>query len=339
VGHPVGQHDDFAPPEVGGQSPETGNLRNVLSSPKATEKSAMREIACAVCGSTQRKVLYRDTLARAHMRDGHVDPYSAHYQINQCLRCALQYSSPIFDSNEVQLMYRESEQGNIVAGQEANVRRTMELYYELARPFLRGHTRVLDIGCDIGLILDIARLDGFRELYGIEPVTVAAVEAEQVPGARISTRFYEQEKFAAQYFDLVTLIHVVDHLVDPIQILTKAYAELRPGGVILAVVHNAGSPLARFLGERFPPYNLYHHYFFSKVSLRRLFKRAGFEVLRVTPTYNCYSLQFFVHKVPVLPMAFKKAGSDALNLVGLADRPLTLSIGNIGIIARRPLEL
>lgn len=298
----------------------------------------MREIACAVCGSSQRKIIYPDTLQRAHVRDGHVDPYSAHYQINKCLRCGLQYSSPIFESNEVQLMYRESEQGNIVAGQETNVRRTMELYYDLVRPFLRNHTRMLDIGCDVGLLLDIGRLDGFRELYGIEPVTVAAQEAEQVPGAKISTRFYEQEAFPERYFDLITLIHVVDHLVDPINILTKAYAELQPGGVILAVVHNSGSPLAHVLKERFPPYNLYHHYFFSRVSLRRLFKRAGLEMLRITPTANCYSMQFFVQKVPMIPPALKRAGSDALKLVGLANRPLTLSIGNIGIIARRPLD-
>jgi 2-polyprenyl-3-methyl-5-hydroxy-6-metoxy-1,4-benzoquinol methylase len=297
----------------------------------------MRDIVCAVCGSSQRKVIYADTLKHAVFQDNRVDPYSAHYQINRCTRCGLRYSNPIFESTEVQMLYQESDQGNIVAGQEANVRRTMELYYQLAQPYIRERERFLDIGCDIGLLLDIARLDGFGELHGIEPVPVAATEARKTPGSTISTQFYEDEAYAPQSFDLITLIHVVDHLVDPINLLKKAYTELKPGGVIVAVVHNGGSLLAGVLGERFPPYNLYHHYFFSKLSLGRLFRRAGFEVIKVTPTYNCYSLEFFVHKIPVLPEAIKRASSTALHTARIANLPLTLPIGNIGVVARRPL--
>jgi 2-polyprenyl-3-methyl-5-hydroxy-6-metoxy-1,4-benzoquinol methylase len=300
----------------------------------------MRDIVCAVCGGTDRQVVYESTLARAASEDGRLDPESAHYQINRCNRCSLLYSSPIFEPNEVQLLYTESEHDNLASkmgGEERNVRRTMELYYGLARPHLSGRERILDVGCDTGIILETARGDGFRELYGIEPVPVAAAEAERIPGAHISTRFYEDEQYPDAYFDLITLIHVLDHLVDPINVLEKAWTQLKPGGVIVAVVHNSGSLVANVLGERFPAYNLYHHYFFDKRALRRLFRRGDFEVLRAGPTFNCYSLGFFLHKAPILPPTVKQMVRGALDGVGVGRLPLTVPIGNVGIVARRPL--
>lgn len=298
----------------------------------------MREILCAICGGDDRQVVYESTvLARDANRD-QIDPYAAHYRINRCLKCDLLYSSPIFDSDEVSALYSKSPHTNVVTGEEENVRRTMELYYRLVRPFLAGRQRILDIGCDIGLLLNAARRDGFQELYGIEPVPTAARIARSVPGAVISSEFYERQVFPEAHFDLITLIHVVDHLVDPAQALGRTWAQLKPGSVILAVVHNSGSLLSRLLGERFPPYNLYHHYFFSPATLRRLFERSKFEVLRLVSTYNCYSMDFLVQRVPGVPAPVREALRGVLGALRLARFPLTVPLGNIGIVARRPHE-
>lgn len=296
----------------------------------------MKQIACGICGRADRRVVYEATIGARPPSGARLDPYEAHYQINRCLGCGLVYSSPIFDRHEVEALYAESPHGNVVAGEEGNVRRTMRHYYRLARPFLPGRHRILDIGCDVGFLLDIAREDGFQELYGIEPVPTAARVAATVPGAVVSGEFYEQVVYPAGHFDLISLVHVLDHLIDPLEALARALVQLRPGGIIFGVVHNAGSLLARVLGERFPPYNLYHHYFFSRDTLQLLFERAGLEVLRVAPTYNCYSVGFLVEKVPGLPPAVMRATRRILERLGVARRSLTVPLGNIGIVARRP---
>lgn len=279
--------------------------------------------------------MYESTLAPEEA-DARPDPYGAHYRINRCQLCGLVYSSPIFDANEIRILYTHSPHTNVVGGEEANVRHTMQLYYELAQPFLPARDRFLDIGCDVGLLLDIARQDAFRELYGIEPVPQAASVARRVPGAVISSEFYEDQVFPDAYFDLISLIHVVDHLVNPIEVLQRVWVQLKPRGVVLAVVHNSGSMVARVLGERFPPYNLYHHYFFNKSTLRRLFERSGFEVLRVVSTFNCYSLGFLVQKMPGIPTSLKQISRRTLDGLHLGGVPLTVPLGNIGIVARRP---
>ncbi len=295
----------------------------------------VRDVVCAVCQATERTVVYPSTLNQCRTRDGRLDPYAGHYQITRCQRCGLLYSCPILDQGEVETLYRGSDHTNVPAGEETNVKRTMRHYYHLARPFLGGRRRVLDVGCDVGFVLEVAREDGFQELYGLEPVPAAAKAASLIPGAVISSEFYEQVGFPASHFDLITLVHVLDHLVDPIVTLERARGQLTPGGLVLAVVHNSRSLLARLLGERFPPYNLYHHYFFDPTTLSRLFERGGFEPLRVASTYNTYSVGLLAQRVPGLTPPLQRAARRIFGTVGVDKLSLTLPLGNIGIVARR----
>jgi SAM-dependent methyltransferase len=279
-------------------------------------------------------VVYPGTLDGTNAR-GRLDPYGGHYQINRCTSCGLLYSSPILDEGEVEGLYRDSGETNVAKGEEANVKKTMRHYYGIARPFLVGRRRLLDIGCDIGLMLEVAREDGFQELCGLEPVPAAAEVSKRIPGAVISSQFYEHAPFPQEHFDLVSLVHVLDHLVDPRVTLARAYGQLVPGGLLLGVVHNSRSWLARLLGERFPPFNFYHHYFFDPVTLRLLLESEGFEPLRVVSTYNTYSIGLLTERTPGVPKPLGNAARRALGALG--RMPLTLPLGNIGIVARKPV--
>jgi SAM-dependent methyltransferase len=174
-------------------------------------------------------------------------------------------------------------------------------------------------------------------MHGIEPNPVARQVAERVASAHIGAQFFEQTKYPADHFDLIAMVHVLDHLFDPSVVLNQALANLRPGGIVLAVVHNVGSPLAKLLGERFAIFNLYHHYFFDERTLAELFRRHGFEVIKVSPTYNCYSLGFFVRRAPGVPEAIRNAVLRVLEFGQVISLPLTIPVGNIGIVARRPI--
>lgn len=298
----------------------------------------MREIVCPICSSGAGRTVYGETVAAgptpAAAGPMH-DPERVHYRIRECLGCGLRYSSPIFDEAGVRGLYTHASDTNVRQGEERNVARTFELYYGLVRPHLSRRDRVLDIGCDVGILLDIARRDGFREVFGIEPNPVSAAQAESIPGSSISRGFYEAAAYPSEHFDLITLIHVVDHLVEVNDFLRRVREHLRPGGIVLAVVHNVRSLLARLLGERFPPYNVYHHYFFSKRTLRLLFERTGFEVMDVRATYNCYSTGFLLDKAPLLPAMLRRTGHGTLRALGVEALPLRLPLGNIGILARK----
>jgi 2-polyprenyl-3-methyl-5-hydroxy-6-metoxy-1,4-benzoquinol methylase len=297
----------------------------------------MREIErCPICKEAARQVVYQETLDTSNIAHARRNPYGAHYRINRCNGCGLLYSSPIFDDTDIAALYEQAPHVNVMAGEERNVHDTMRLYYEMAKPHLRDRGRILDIGCDIGLMLDFARADGFRDLHGLEPNPVARRIAEAIPGASISEKFYEDVDFAESSFDLITFIHVIDHLIDPSKVVERAFRHLKPGGLVVAVVHNIESVLAKGLGERFPPFNLYHHYFFSKRTLAALFSSRGFEPIAVQSTKNCYSFGFFTRRLPGIPDAVRSRLAAGLDAIGVGRIPVTLSVGNIGIVARRP---
>jgi SAM-dependent methyltransferase len=296
----------------------------------------MREIVCPICNSRHAAIVYGAKLPATFDETAPPSPYSAHYQINRCEDCGLTYSNPVMDDRGVAKLYEESSETNVNPGEEGNVRRTMARYYQLAAPHLHGRERMLDIGCDMGFMLEAAKADGFKELHGIEPVPKARCIAKAIEGTIITDKFFEETDYPSSYFDLITLIHVLDHLYDPRVVLERALKNLRPGGLVVAVVHNIRSLLGLVLGERFPIFNLYHHYFFDKDTLAELFRRQGFEVVKVVSTRNCYSLGFFAQRLPALPDALRQAAFRGLQAFRAADIPITIPVGNIGIVARRP---
>jgi 2-polyprenyl-3-methyl-5-hydroxy-6-metoxy-1,4-benzoquinol methylase len=296
----------------------------------------MREIVCPICNSRSSILVYGAKLPAKFDEMAPPSPYSAHYQINRCVNCGLTYSSPVMNDHGVSRLYQDSSETNVNPGEEDNVRHTMALYYRLAAPHLRGRERMLDIGCDMGFMLEAAKSDGFRELHGIEPVPAARSVAETIEGSLVTDKFFEQTDYPADYFDLITLIHVLDHLYDPRVVLRQALKNLRPEGLVLAVVHNVRSVLGLLLGERSPIFNLYHHYFFDKNTLAELFRRQGYGVVKVMATRNCYSLGFFAQRLPGLPNSFRQAAFRGLQALRLSDIPITIPVGNIGIVARRP---
>jgi 2-polyprenyl-3-methyl-5-hydroxy-6-metoxy-1,4-benzoquinol methylase len=295
----------------------------------------MREIACPICDGGQPALVFAATLPCDFDEAAPPSPYAAHYRINRCGGCGLVYSSPVMDEQGVAALYRDSSETNVAAGEENNVRRTMAGYYGLAAPHVPSRDRILDIGCDMGFLLEVARKDGFAELHGLEPNPAARAVARRIAGAQIVDRFIEDLDGRALEFDLITMIHVLDHLVDPRIALARVHRSLRPAGVVVAVVHNVRSVLGRVLGERFPVYNLYHHFFFDKSTLAELFRRQGFEVIDVVSTRNCYSLGFFARRLPGCPAPVRDALAWILDAVRLAKVPFSVPVGNIAIVARR----
>ena len=106
---------------------------------------------------------------------------------------------------------------------------------------------------------------------------------------------------------------------------------------MIAVVHNVECLLKRLLGEKFPVFNLYHHYFFFERQRSAIAEVTAYDVIDVVSTKNCYSLKFFAKKFPFMPGFIKIPLAKLLSLIGLGSLPITIPVGNIGIIGPRPV--
>jgi SAM-dependent methyltransferase len=158
---------------------------------------------------------------------------------------------------------------------------------------LPAKPRILDVGCGKGHFL--ARLDpNHYERYGLEPSPPLAEQARKVVGPeRVQACTLAQADYPSDFFDIVTLWAVIEHVPLPGALVADIHRVLKPGGLFLLFTPNFDSlftrvaramlacsggrvrkPLSRFL-------NTSHILGFSLKSLGQLLARQGFEVQEV----------------------------------------------------------
>ncbi len=97
--------------------------------------------------------------------------------------------------------------------------------------------RLLDVGCQFGIFLEMARQAGY-EVTGVELTRQEAVHAQQRIGCTVYDRPLEDLELPAGSFDMVTYLDVVEHLEDPVGQLREAHRVLKPGGWLIVRVPN-----------------------------------------------------------------------------------------------------
>ncbi len=143
--------------------------------------------------------------------------------------------------------------------------------------------RWLDIGCDVGNLLDEAKKRGW-EVYGTEYTENAVLICRQ-KGITMSLGGVEDCGFEPNSFDVITSIEVLEHLNAPHPHLKAIHALLRPGGVHYCTTPNFNSLERRWVKGNHPIIEYPEHLsLYSTSTIKRLFRSEGFRVKRVWTT-------------------------------------------------------
>ena len=136
--------------------------------------------------------------------------------------------------------------------------------------------KILDFGCGLGWIL--SDLDDRWGKYGIEVSQFAANHASKY--GKIFCGNYVD--FQETNFDVVLMNHVIEHLPNPQEAITKIKTLLKPGGILIIGTPNFDSGAARRYGNNFRLLNDPTHIsLFSDDSLRRFVRDNGFTIENV----------------------------------------------------------
>lgn len=139
---------------------------------------------------------------------------------------------------------------------------------------------VCDVGAGDGRFLAAMQARGCH-ITGTELPGAAYERAAQVPDINLVAGDIADAGFAAGSFQLMTLWHVLEHLVSPAAALRCCHTLLQDDGVLVVEVPNLGSWQSRLSGSHAfhidPPRHLYQ---FTPRSLERLLTATGFEVIR-----------------------------------------------------------
>lgn len=140
--------------------------------------------------------------------------------------------------------------------------------------------RVLEVGCGAGDSLLALRALGWQ-VEGLE-LDPAAVRVARGRGLSVKEGDLAAQDYADRSFDALAMVHVLEHLPDPIAVLGEARRILRKGGRLVVITPNAESLAHRRFGRAWrglePPR---HVQVFSRASLVRVVEAAGFGQVRV----------------------------------------------------------
>ncbi len=259
-------------------------------------------------------------------------PELMHWRLVECPVCHLLFASPAPSARTVAAAYH-------AAGYDSKeeARYAGYTYGELLReviPRLPAAGGTLDVGAGDGAFLRVMRELGFDDLAGVEPSRAAREAADPEIRRLIREGVFHAGDFEPGRFRLVSCLHVVEHLADPLAAFRGAHALLRDGGALFVVCHDRRAPLNRLLGRRSPIYDVEHLQLFCRRSLEALLERAGFRDVQVRRFRNRYPLRYWLRLAPLGRRA--KAGLiAALERLRIGSLPLTLPVGNLVAVGWR----
>lgn len=295
---------------------------------------------CAICGiQDEADEVYAAHLAGAPLdettftaRRAYQERY--HFRIVRCRRCGLLRSDPI--TLEPEKFVSGYEMSCLTyEGEIDNLCQTYGHYLSQLEPILPGKDHLLEIGCGNGFFLEEALRRGFKHVHGVEPSHDAVSKASPRVRPGIKLGMFSRDLYPADFFDVICIFQTLDHLLDPAGVLRDCHLLLKPGGLILAINHNAGAVSAKVLGERSPIIDIQHTYLYDPATMTKLFEKSGFTVLKTFSVRNKFSLDYLLFLVPLRPPWLKTLFQSGLRLLGLRRLSISLPIGNVGLIGKR----
>lgn len=201
--------------------------------------------------------------------------------------------------------------------------RVLLMYLDKTRP-----GKLLDVGCGDG-----ARLLRMKELgwevQGQEIDPQAAAKAQEKLGDAVRLGEFKAIRYPSEYFDCITMNHVLEHVHDPVELLTECHRILKPGGTLVAVTPNAKS----FGHDYFKAYwrglePPRHLNIFSPKAAEKAAKKAGFAVCQVWTTIaNAGSFAYGGY-------AIKSGGHSDGRLIATIHRRLAIELFRLHIFFR-----
>ncbi|MBP7828572.1 MAG: class I SAM-dependent methyltransferase [Kiritimatiellae bacterium] len=201
-----------------------------------------------------------------------------------CAACGGYSLDPLPSPGELAAMYDEAYYGSGERKLPAllDAVRNLALRRRAARVarWLGRRGRILDVGCGDGRFLAHMQALGF-EIMGLELPGIALERARKRTGAPLREGPLAPGMFPDRSFDLITIWHVLEHVVDPRELLATCRALLKDDGRLVVEVPNLDSWQSRLGGAGAfnldPPRHLHQ---LPPSALDRLVEETGFSVER-----------------------------------------------------------
>jgi|WetSurMetagenome_2_1015567.scaffolds.fasta_scaffold02216_10 GT2 family glycosyltransferase/ubiquinone/menaquinone biosynthesis C-methylase UbiE len=227
----------------------------------------------------------------------HALKYRNTNDIVKCLNCGIVYLRTRLNKDAMKKLYQAY---NTDAPQMFLPKNNNEIKTSLLRrdywmkeivEYLNVKDKCLDIGCGWGAFLENAKSYGFTP-RGIEITKKGADFAKEKLNINATSEQFLDTPFNDNYFSLVTLNHVLEHLPEPKEALDKIFNILIPDGMFCGIVPNINSLCSTFTLEGWEWLDAdYHYVHYSPITLKQQLEKAGFIVEKIYTVSGDYNRQ------------------------------------------------
>jgi trans-aconitate methyltransferase len=160
---------------------------------------------------------------------------------------------------------------------------------EMLRFIPEGVDTVLEVGCAAGGFGRQLKQRGVREVWGVEVVESAAQQAQNVLDKVLIGDVADLiDRLPAGYFDVVVFNDVLEHMVDPFTVLARMKSKISGRGMVVSSIPNIRYYYTfrelvlhkTWEYEESGILDRTHLRFFTVKSIRNMYERLGYEVLR-----------------------------------------------------------
>jgi len=167
--------------------------------------------------------------------------------------------------------------------------------YDMILEMIRGlkpSGNFLDIGTHCGFFLRRARDRGW-DLYGVEPSPTNSALATEKFGLNVITGYLDEAKFPNRFFDVVTMLDVIEHVTDPLNLLGEIHRILKDDGVLIIKTPNGEYNLLKYRiftkalrMYRYDAFDIREHIIhYSQGTIAALLQKADFRVEQCQVAY------------------------------------------------------
>lgn len=246
---------------------------------KNQKKPRIKKFPCIACGEKLQTFKY----------DGHDRVYNipGEFKIYKCNNCDLFSLYPYLSSSEVKKYYPNDYFCFLPAIEdEKNTIKFIDRWWGLNKRInlinnITGQKgRVLDIGCATGILLNGLQKKGW-ECLGVEPQKEAATYARERFGLNIINGYLIDTNFPDDYFDVITVFDVLEHLYNPIVFIKEIKRILKTDGWLIGTLPNSSSWERKIFGPHWAGWEVPRHYrTFNPNNLQIFLTQFGFKRIK-----------------------------------------------------------
>jgi len=237
----------------------------------------------------------------------------------KCTHCGAVYRSEMPSDSELEKMYSDYySQSNLngssthMLSNDISIQNHASYIAKIAKP----NSRILDFGSGTGELVSTLSNKGF-DVDGIEYSKNAIIEANHKYGIKLKSSIDDLDR-SGEGYDVILVVEVIEHLCDPVKLMSSLITHLKPGGIIYLTTPNLFGLKARIHKSNWiEAVKPFHLILFNFNVLSSVLKKSGYgdvRNLRFSPLTVSSPAKIIFHRV--------------LQSIGL--------YGGLRVIARKP---